>query len=133
MYTEAGAEVNTKAKWRVYVIVDGEGKIAYLCDMPINGYGSPLDSNVTYARHSSYADAATNPAFVIADGGYKVVVPEGGFIIEAHAGAASTAGLVKTLTGKDYAEHSANSGDINVDNYRLSYDAATGVVTITVL
>ena len=133
MYTEAGAEVNTKAKWRVYVIVDGEGKIAYLCDMPINGYGSPLDSNVTYARHSSYADAATNPAFVIADGGYKVVVPEGGFIIEAHAGAASTAGLVKTLTGKDYAEHSANSGDINVDNYRLSYDAATGVVTITIL
>ena len=124
-FTQSGASVETRAKWRTYLFVDAEGKIAYMCEMPINGYGG-IDTN-TYLRHSSYADSANNPAY--ANGGF--VVPEGGFALEIWQGAPTVQELMEVISGVSYSEHGINTSSINVDNVRLSYNAETGVLTVT--
>ena len=127
MVTEAGTVVDVKGLWRLYIIVDAEGKIAYMCEMPKNGYGA-IDSD-TYVRHSDYADYTLNPAYV--DGAF--VVPEGGFAIsEAYSGNTSVQQLMAAITGVEtYAEHAINTNTINVDSIRVSYNAETGLVTVS--
>ena len=124
-FTQSGASVETRTKWRTYLFVDAEGKIAYMCEMPINGYGG-IDTN-TYLRHSSYADSANNPAY--ANGGF--VVPEGGFALEIWQGAPTVQELMEVISGVSYSEHGINTSSINVDDVRLSYNAETGVLTVT--
>ena len=114
--------VDTVSKWRLYIIVDGEGKIAYMCEMPRNGYGGMASD--TYIRHSSYADAANNPAF--SDG--AVVVPAGGFALELYSGDTDVQALMTAITGIAYAEHAINTNSINVDAIRLTL--VDGVVTV---
>ena len=115
--------VDTVSKWRLYIIVDGEGKIAYMCEMPRNGYGGMASD--TYIRHSSYADAANNPAF--SDG--AVVVPAGGFALELYSGDTDVQALMTAITGIAYAEHAINTNSINVDAIRLTL--VEGVVTVS--
>ena len=133
--TTAG-ELNTLGEWRLFIVVDAEGRIAYMCEFPKNGYGNPASDS--YVRHSAYSDYKTNPAFK--DLGsepydewgnveYKVVIPEGGFALVCHT---SHAELIELLTGITYAEHAANKQSINVDAYRLSQKAKDGVITLSV-
>ena len=121
VFTEGS--VDTLSKWRLYIVVDGEGKIAYMCEMPINGYGGMASD--TYIRHSSYADAANNPAF--SDG--AVVVPQGGYVLELFQGNANVQALMTAITGLAYAEHAINTNTINVDAIRLTL--VDGVVTVS--
>ena len=121
VFTEGS--VDTLSKWRLYIVVDGEGKIAYMCEMPVNGYGGMASD--TYIRHSSYADAANNPAF--SDG--AVVVPQGGYVLELFQGNANVQALMTAITGIAYAEHAINTNSINVDAIRLTL--VDGVVTVT--
>ena len=123
LFTEGSVDV--LALWRLYIIVDGEGKIAYMCEMPKNGYGGITSD--TYIRHSSYADYTNNPAYV--DGGF--VVPEGGFALEIWQSADTVQKLMTAITGVAYAEHAINTNTIDVDNVRLVLDREAGTVTVT--
>ena len=135
--TTAGTEIDIKTKWRGYIVVDAQGRIAYMCEMPINGYGNAASDS--YARHSAYADYKTNPAFK--DLGaepydqwgnveFKLVVPEGGFaLIDTHNSNEVTTKLYEFISGVAYAEHSVNKQSINVDSIRLVNN--NGVITAT--
>ncbi len=108
-----------------------------MVDMPISGYGAPLDAS--YARHSDYATYTNNPAFAnlseVKEGqwgpyvDYNVVVPQGGFVLEVYS--ANATALIEAISGITYAENNVNTSSINVDNVRVSYDASTGVVTVS--
>ena len=140
IYSEAGTIVDTVSKYRIYIVVDAKGRIAYMVEPQCGAYGNPYENS--YIRHSAYADYKTNPAFtelsdpkeVSGEGwsativDYKVVVPQGGFIIEAWNGNQATS-IVKMITGKDYVEAGWNTNTINVDNVRLENN--NGVITIT--
>ena len=151
IYTEAGAKLKTVTDattgattyvgngWRLYIVVDAEGRIAYLVQMPPNGYGGP--SGTSYYCHSSYTDYTTNPAFNILDGFgpwvsggfahnlYEVVVPEGGFGIVAH-GAGITELLDALGVGAGRADGTVNARNLLASDVRLSYDAKMGVLTV---
>ena len=124
--------------WRAYIVVDSEGKIAYGVVNPVSGYGTA--NGKSYFRHSDYADYTTNPAFSYLSEPfegqwgmtvtYKVSVPEGGFVITAYDDAKVE--LIEYLLGISNANAaSCNTNTNNVDNIRLTYDSATGVITIT--
>ena len=137
VFTDSNALVDTKSRWRLYIVVDDKGKIAYMCEFPINGYGGPADN--TYIRHSDYSDYMSNPAFNILDGYapwqpgynyynlYEVKVPFGGFALELYSGDEDVQKFMKAITGISYCEHAINDNSINVDNIRLTYDYADKV------
>ena len=143
--------------WRVYIVCDAEGKIAYMVQHPVSGYGGPSGNG--YYCHSSYSsDYKTNPAFNILDGYgpwvsggyvhnlYEVKVPEGGFAITAHG-----AGVYELydLLGIDYSNlpeddpdttkdeytnallNLVNSRTVLGDNIRLSYDSNYNIVIVS--
>lgn len=118
--------------WRLYVAVDAEGRIAYLCLYIPNGYGGA--TGTTYIRHSEYADYTTNPALTVDDNGWGLVVPEGGFVITAHSGDA-TALLQAILQNDSIEANDDNQAAVNtnandVDHMRLVFDAENEWVLI---
>ncbi len=126
--TEAGTALYDGAAWiangwRLYVVVDAEGRIAYMVQFPPNGYGNPNETS--YARHSLYAQKKSNPAFADLDSQWKVVVPEGGMAIVVYAAES----FVTKLLGS-YTEHGVNNANVNVDSLRLVYDAEKAQIVI---
>lgn len=124
--------------WRLYVVVDAEGKIAYGVVNPVSGYGGAYAKS--YFRHSDYSDYKTNPAFsYLSDPyegqwgltvSYKVAVPEGGFVITAYDD--SKVELLRYILGiTEPTPANSNTQTNNVDNVRIKYDQATGIITIT--
>ena len=120
LFAESGATVNVLAKYRLYVAIDAEGKIAYMCEMPINGY-SVFDSPRKFVCHSDYADINNNPAMTISGSSYSIVVPQGGQILEMWTGSANVQEFMVDVTGLSYAECAINTNatSINVDNVRI--------------
>lgn len=143
VWTEAGTEVKDLGGWvgngwRVYIVVDKEGKITYGVLNPTNGYGGVQASS--YFRHTDYADFTKNPAFSYISEPYegkwgitydfKVAVPEGGFIITAYDDYKTQ--LLEYILGvSDTSAANVNKNTNNVDNVRIQYDEATGMITIT--
>ena len=126
--TEAGTALYDGAAWiangwRLYVVVDAEGRIAYMVQFPPNGYGNPNETS--YARHSLYAQKKSNPAFADLDSQWKVVVPEGGMAIVVYAAES----FITKLLGS-YTEHGVNNASVNVDSLRLVYDAENAQIVI---
>ena len=123
--------------WRLYVVVDAEGCIAYTVYMPLIGYGDPLSTS--YLRHSKYADYKTNPAFAnvseVYEGkwgptvDYSLVVPEGGFVITASneviIDEISSSILGVTFDGDGYRVIN-DSTAYDVDNVRVHFEEETG-------
>ena len=139
MKTAAGA-YSTPNGWRLYIVVDKDGRIAYMGQNMVNGYGGAMETS--YIRHSAYANYKDNPAFLELSDEYEgkwgttvdwsLGVPEGGFIITGHSGLKTA--LVQMITGLAEAgqtDAAVNSNAINVDRIRLSYDAATGQILLT--
>ena len=124
--------------WRLYIVVDGDGKIAYMCNGPVGGYGNVVESS--YIRHSDYAQYANNPAFKnIGTESYNeygslpfdLVIPEGGFAICAHNdGATSSNDLVRFILGLEVCDANINTNSKNVDNIRLVYDAQNRLINV---
>lgn len=122
--------------WRLYVVVDAEGRIAYLVVFPVSGYGSPVETS--YYTHPVYTtDYTTNPAFDLSnESQYAVVAPEGGFALVSHG--IGTDAILNILTAgeissfNDTLNATVNSRTLNVDeNIRLSYDAENNKVVFT--
>ena len=131
-------------RWRVYVVVDAEGKICYAVVNPGNGFGGP--SAQSYVVNSAYTVTkneetgkweTNNPAFVLLDGydsydvdpvaaeKFEVVIPEGGFAITAHTNGAND--IVKMITKGAQAtadENVFNKRAPEFDDVRLYYDTA---------
>ena len=146
----------TLNSWRLYIVVDSEGKIAYLVHHPDSGYGGP--SGTGYYCHSSYNDYTKNPVFNILPGFgpwekdgyvhklYEVLVPEGGFAITAHGSAIyelyDQFGLDLTnlppddpsTTGKNEYDvallNFVNSRNSISDDVRIFYNASTNKLSI---
>ena len=138
LWTTAGTTFHTPAGWnnngwRLFVVVDAEGKIAYLVVNAPNGYGGP--SGDGYYANSDYSDYTKNPAIQILEGfgpwvkddplkaseQYNIVIPEGGFGISAHGSA--TTSLLASFANN--ANVSTADGDVNKrgaldDGLRLS-------------
>lgn len=122
--------------WRLYVVVDAEGRIAYLVVFPVSGYGSPVETS--YYTHPVYTtDYTTNPAFDLSnESQYAVVAPKGGFALVSHG--IGTDAILNILTAgeissfNDTLNATVNSRTLNVDeNIRLSYDAENNKVVFT--
>lgn len=122
--------------WRLYVVVDAEGRIAYLVVFPVSGYGSPVETS--YYTHPVYTtDYTTNPAFDLSnESQYAVVAPEGGFALVSNG--IGTDAILNILTAgeissfNDTLNATVNSRTLNVDeNIRLSYDAENNKVVFT--
>ena len=133
--------------WRLFVICDADGKIAYLVLHPAQGYGCPPDTNLYY-YHSSYSDYKNNPAIELADGFapwtsgsgnhnlFSVVIPEGGFAITAHGAGVNS---VLDALGVDYSSATTdkellalvNKPTLLSDSVRLSYDSTKSYVVVT--
>lgn len=136
--------------WRTYIVVDSEGRIAYLVANPPNGYGGPSGSG--YYCNSYYSDYTANPSFKILDGYgpwvnggfahnlYEVVVPAGGFAITSHGSGTDALfdlfGVVmpdfSNEAEPDKAYHNyVNSRTFLSDDIRLSYDASTNTIVVS--
>ena len=143
VWTEAQTEIYTGADWigngwRLYIVVDRDGKIAYCVFNPPNGYGGAMASS--YIRHSDYSDYTTNPAFSYLSEPYegkwgmtvnfKVAIPEGGFAITAYGDSKNDL-IHSFLDLTDASAAAINKKTNNVDSVRISYDQETGLITIT--
>ena len=131
--------------WRLYVVVDAEGRVAYLCLFIPNGWGGAAGAD--YIRHSAYADYKTNPAFISLSEEYEnqwgitcdwaLGIPEGGFAITAHS--ADATALLKAILQDDTVEaNDDNQGKVNtnannVDNIRIKHNAENEWITIEVV
>lgn len=128
--------------WRYYIIVDGEGRIAYAVQWPDSGYGGPMSTG--YYCNNYYSDYTQNPAIVLYEGykndwasggiGYKlfeIVVPEGGFAITSHGSTNSE--LIYMLSQGKVNNHdisNINKRNVYGDEIRLSYDPDTKTVSL---
>lgn len=126
--------------WRLYIVCDSEGKIAYMVQNPPNGFGGP--NGYSYYCHSSYSSSyTTNPAFNILDGYgpwvsggyvhnlYEVKIPEGGFAITAHGEGITR--LYEMLGITSSADGDVNKRELLSDDLRLSYDANYNIVIVS--
>ena len=146
VWTTAGFELKTKEGayatangWRTFIVVDSEGKIAYMGKSMVNGYGGAMST--TYIRHSAYANYLDNPAFIQLGEPYEnqwgmtcdwsLGVPEGGFVVTAHSNA--QAALIEYLLGlaaDNQGDATVNTNAHNVDEWRIEYDAENKWVVI---
>ena len=134
--------------WRMYAVVDAEGRLAYAVMYPPNGYGGP--DGYSYMCHDHYKATgvgyAGNPAIEVLDGygpwepggtahnQFIIKVPEGGFAITAHG--TDVVKLVSLLTnnafpgfdGTNEGQYEAliNSSE-NVTNNTVSYDKVNNI------
>lgn len=137
--------------WRLYAVIDAEGRMAYGVMFPPNGYGGP--DGGSYMCNDYYkGNHENNPAIEILEGygpwnpkdpgstahnQFKITVPTGGFAITAHGTA-----MVKLLSlitnnsfpdfdGTDPTIHQyiaeINSSSLDVNN-TFSYDAEANVM-----
>ena len=140
IWTEAGTKLRSVSGttgtwigngWRYYVVVDGQGRIAYAVCMPPNGYGGPAGQG--YYAHPSYTDYTQNPAIVILDGYadngqlFEIVIPEGGFALTAHGKGIEDLVSLFTFGEMAYVGNDSipvmNSRSAYASELRLSYDA----------
>lgn len=126
--------------WRYYILVDGEGRVAYAVSNPPNGFGGPMGDG--YYRHPAYADYLANPCFEIHDGygpwtseddtasrKFSVKIPEGWFAITSHG--ATNGLLVAAFTNgavKDSSDKNINNFNIYSENLRVSYDSSSNKI-----
>ena len=129
--------------WRGIIVVDAEGKICYAVVNPVGGYGNPYSDatnnyKASYARHSSYKDYLTNPAFSnlgtptlnswgVNSVTFNVVIPEGGFAVTMQGVGQDNVLAAMGLSGAG----ALQTHSTNVDSIRLSYDAANGLVVVS--
>ena len=117
--------------WRMYLIVDAEGRICYLVQNPVNGYGGY--GSTSYYCHSYYDSGVNNPAFNKLAGWqawqqgsgkhnlYELLVPEGGFAITAEGADRNAIYDILGITSTEDA--SVNKRGIISDDIRLYYDS----------
>lgn len=126
---------NIGGGWRLIVVVDADGRIAYMVQNIDNGFGMPKEEH--YSRHSMYADYTKNPAFAnfgttAADKwgnvAYDVVVPQGGFAFSVW----DVEPTLKYILGS-YTENAVSKNTFNVDNIRLSLDPVTHVLSVSTI
>ena len=146
IWNEEGFEVKsidgkyvTANGWRLFIVVDAEGRIAYMAKSMVNGYGGAMSD--TYIRHSDYANHESNPAFLMLGDIYQnqwgdtrdwsLGVPEGGFVITAHSEAQSQ--LIEKILGllADNQEDSiVNTNVHNVDDIQILFDSENNWIII---
>lgn len=159
VFTKAGTKLRTVTNadtgaatwvgngWRLYLVMDSEGKICYAVVYPPNGYGGPNGNG--YYCHPDYADYTTNPAVVTlpgygpyVSGGFvhnlfEIVVPEGGFAITCHTN--TLIALVNALKGTELTSTSGIDKLLNnktsfSEDIRITYDetqGSLGAISIT--
>ena len=130
--------------WRVYVVVDAQGRVCWLACNPDNGYGGPADN---FLHHPVYSDYTKNPAIKLAEGFapwvagqtahnlYEIVVPEGGYAIVAHGAAANA--LISAMTAGGLTSTDADAA-VNMTSYykgeiTLSLDVENLLINVKVL
>ena len=124
--------------WRMYLIVDAEGRICYLVQNPVNGYGGY--GSTSYYCHSYYDSGVNNPAFNKLAGWqawqqgsgkhnlYELLVPEGGFAITATGTDRDT--LYGLLGITEISDKTINKRDILSDDIRIYYDSVNQKIVV---
>ena len=135
--TESGDNEWVANGWRTVLIVDKDNKVALFSYNA--AYCGMAPNSEWYGRHSSYADPTTNPALSITEGGWDLVIPEGGFAISMHtnnineifAALGLEVGYVKNEHNLDTARIFFDSSSERVLVYRDEVDSsatANGVI-----
>ena len=123
--TSSGKAYSVANGWRTYIIVDGQGRIVFMIEDPVRGYGDlRADMSGSYARHSAYATenpAITNMSDAAVDSwgnyGYDLVIPQGCYMI-----AVSDSQVLLTAILGTYTQCAINNTAYNVDDIRLYID-----------
>lgn len=126
--------------WRYFILVDGEGRIAYSVANPPNGYGGPMGTG--YYCNSYYNDYLSNPCFELLEGygpwtsdapeasrKYNIVIPEGWMAITSHGSANGS--LVSAFSNgeiKDSSDANLNRRGLYLDTLRVTFDATNNKV-----
>ena len=148
VYKNSDGTYPNASMWRMVIVVDSQGRIAYMCAYITNGYGGATGSS--YIRHSMYSNYKSNPAFSYLSAEYEgkwgttcdwtLAVPEGGFMITCHGNTKTK--LAQLITGispdtmasdgvtPTHKDATINKNSINVDNIRIVYDASSKTITI---
>ena len=148
VYKSADGKYPNASMWRMVIVVDSQGRIAYMCAYITNGYGGATGSG--YIRHSMYSNYKTNPAFSYLSAEYEgkwgttcdwtLAVPEGGFMITCHGNTKTK--LAQLITGispdtmasdgvtPTHKDATINKNSINVDNIRIVYDSSSKTITV---
>ena len=126
--TVDGSSIAIDNRWRTNCIVDKDGKIVYF---QVNAANAYLYEG-TYYAHPDYAE--NNPARVDDEDGWKLVVPEGCFLITGHS--EKSLEFILALTGVKYASSDDAQSVVNKmgaisEGARVTYDASTGKVSVT--
>ena len=135
VWKNSGFNVKSLKSWcsndaDAFIVVDADGKVVYAVAKVADGNGDP--ASTTYYAHPDYADYTKNPAIVITDTGYKIVVPQGGFAISGKGKAlAGLLGLIMDPTIKDASDivNLTFDKDSFKDNLRLSFDADKKIIS----
>ena len=137
IWKKSGAVMITESTYatadgkRLFIVIDSEGRICYSVYNHSEDYGDPTKEEVTYYYHSYYEENE-NPAIIITETGYKIVIPEGGFAITADGdGIVKLAKLLinPSISSKNGLEQIVNKLGSYSDSLRLSYDGDTKVIT----
>ena len=118
--------------YRLFIVVDAQGRIAYMVYNPVSGYGSPYEaSHYTNGVYKNNID--NNPALNLytssAGRRYDVFVPQGGFALTAHgAGTEKILGLLG-IPNTDLVNN-INKACTLSDDVRLGYDSNTNTIFV---
>lgn len=138
-YWSAGTVVRNSSNtwcanpWKLYLVVDSEGRICYMTAQPGNGYGG-INSTNYYMDPYYQQDNVSNPALKVNGENWEVVAPEGGFAIACHGTLGNS--LIGILTEGRITTYSSNLVTLNSRTsisagYRLSYDSTNKVINVT--
>ena len=116
---------------RLFIVVDAEGRIVYSVYNHTSTNGNPTLEVVNYYCHPDYV-GKDNPAIILTETGYKIVIPEGGFAITADGdGIVKLAKLLinPSISSKTGLEGIVNNLDAYNEGLRLSYNPDTKVIS----
>ena len=137
VWKNSGFKIKNGNNWcsstaKLFIIVDAEGRIVYAVYYPQSGSGDPKSS--TYYTHPFYEDNRdyqTNPAIVMKEDNYNLVVPEGGFAITVSGAELLNIGrLIYSQTIDSANELMDINNRLGFDhNLRLKFDLETKVIS----
>ena len=129
--------------WRLYIVLDADGKICYVVLNADNGYGCPTDP---FYSNEKYNDYTKNPAIVLFDGFsgwvagqtnhnlYEIVIPEGGTLVMAHgSGCDAIVNSLSCGSMTSAADAAVNAKNAFAGEITMIYDAENGVINVSVI
>lgn len=127
---KANSYTVSNTQWRYIIVVDAEGRIAFMAYYPASGYGSPYNTNLHYTHSIYKGKPELNPAFELyGDKQYNTIAPEGGFALSAHGVGVTTLLNLLGVSTSNVSGATFKPGVLS-DDIRLGYDSSTKTIFV---